>query len=426
MASSPPEIPNYQLLSLIAQRPTCQVWLAQDRPLGRYCAIKIIPRAAEPSSEDDQAQRELKALRALQQRIGHSHPHLITIYQAAVTSEYLYYVMELADDLSGTFPSNPQLYRPASLANRLAKQILRPEDCVRYAQQLLQGLSELHRLGIVHRDVKPSNCVFVGGVLKLADFGFLKPVGKDISLVGTAGYIPPEGVLDETADVYAAGKVIYQMITGLEATQFPWLGPFGSRIGQYPTLALLNQIALQACSPDRFKRFANAILMLQTLEDRLRCLAPSTSSPTVPSPMPVSCPEEQILSSQSSDLFGKNTAPGRWSAVVIPVVALGLLLLVAFWPRSQTPPSEATPQTVSVNFVAGPWEAEILLDGEPILAPDKTPYRTPCTIPDLPAKSYRLGLRLPTGETYELGEVDFSSVREVVLPFPFSQQLPKK
>ena len=100
---------------------------------------------------------------------------------------------------------------------------------------------------MVHRDVKPANCLFVAGQLKLADFGLVTEAHALVSRAGTQKYMPPDGRMDMRADVYAAGLVIYEMITGLPAESFPRLGDRTREITAEPTLQRLNQLALRAC-----------------------------------------------------------------------------------------------------------------------------------------------------------------------------------
>ena len=111
---------------------------------------------------------------------------------------------------------------------------------MRYAGQLLAALACLHAAGMAHRDVKPANCLFFAGELKLADFGLLTAAGLAASRLGTLRYMPPDGYMDARADVYAAGLVIYEMISGLGAERFPSLGPRAKAIADDRRLGRLE------------------------------------------------------------------------------------------------------------------------------------------------------------------------------------------
>ncbi|MGW8258034.1 MAG: protein kinase domain-containing protein, partial [Thermoguttaceae bacterium] len=166
------------------------------------------------------------------------------------TAEFLFYVMDLADDISGQAAADVPEYQPATLEKRLESGPLDAEECFFCAKKLLAGLAALHEAGMVHRDVKPANCLFVHGELKLADFSLLTEANPLVSRVGTENYMPPDGRMDMRADVYAAGLVIYEMLTGLPAERFPSLGKRGDEIVAHPMLGGLIQIALDACEPD--------------------------------------------------------------------------------------------------------------------------------------------------------------------------------
>src|SRR6185295_5701351 len=100
------------------------------------------------------------------------------------------------------------------------------QEGLELALPLTAALGHLHSQGLLHRDIKPANIIFVSGKPKLADVGLVTEFalpGRDLSLVGTRGYIPPEGPGQPSADVYALGMVLYEAVMGLPPEQFPTL-----------------------------------------------------------------------------------------------------------------------------------------------------------------------------------------------------------
>ena len=88
------------------------------------------------------------------------------------------------------------------------------------ATALARGLGHLHGQGLVHRDVKPANVIFVHGRARLADMGLVDEEGR-MSFAGTEGYVAPEGTGTPAADLYSLGLVLYEMTTGLDRKRFP-------------------------------------------------------------------------------------------------------------------------------------------------------------------------------------------------------------
>ncbi len=375
---SPPQAPDFDFVRPIGEGGFGQVWLAVNRTTGQPRAVKVIPRAG--TNGRDPAGREIASLTRLEANLHCRHPNLLVIHHVGETAEHLFYVMDLADDLSGKGdPTGPD-YRPATLENLLAAGPLDAADCERYAGQLLAALACLHEAGMAHRDVKPANCLFLGGELKLADFGLLTAAGLSASRLGTVRYMPPDGCMDARADVYAAGLVIYEMLAGLGAERFPSLGPRAQAIAADRRLARLNRLALRACDPDPSRRFRDACEMLAALTTAERRPAKRRR---------------------------------RWPWLLAGMAmgaALGLFLL---WPFG----------SVSVSFVSEPFEATIYVDGQLLRMPNGDPYHTPCTVCGLAAGTHHVvfqwdvesdpsHLSGPDGKL-DAGNVEFGANRQI-------------
>jgi tetratricopeptide (TPR) repeat protein len=118
--------------------------------------------------------------------------------------------------------------------------------------------------------VKPSNILFIGGEPKLADAGLVAAVDDARSLVGTAGYIAPEGPGTPQADCYALGKVIYEVAFGKDRQEFPALPADVASRPDHRQLLELNEILAIACAHDPRQRYPSAAKMgaeLKLLQD---------------------------------------------------------------------------------------------------------------------------------------------------------------
>ena len=277
---APPEVPDFDLIRPIGSGGFGQVWLATNRTTGHLRAIKVIP--LHQSGRANPAAREIGSLTRLEANLHCRHPNLLPIHHVGKTASHLFYVMDPADDVSGG-PASESARLPARHAANAGFKSgpLEPEVCLDYARQLLAGLASLHAAGMVHRDVKPANCLFVGGQLKLADFGLLTEAHPLVSRVGTQKYMPPDGRMDMRADVYAAGLVIYEMLSGLPVDDFPRLGHRAGQIAQSPILTALLRLVLRACEREPEDRFADAGAMLGGVGNGRQSGAPAAEATPV-------------------------------------------------------------------------------------------------------------------------------------------------
>jgi hypothetical protein len=401
---APPLIPDIDLVRRIGQGGFGEVWLGVNRATGGLKAVKIVP-LARGGRTIDPAGREVGSLAQLESQRIARHPNLIDIWHVGRTADVLFTLMDPADDASGRPASTDPAYRPATLALRLEQGPLAADECVRCARQLAAGLAHLHAAGMVHRDVKPSNCLFVGRDLKLADFGLLTPASSQLSRLGTVRYMPPDGRMDLRADVYAAGLVIYEMLTGLPADAFPRLGDRAREIAADPRLAHLNRVALMAANRDHHARPAHAGDLLAALE----------AEPTLPATRRVT-PQSIAAAAGLATALGIAaillTTSGRGTrpeATTMPTVAAP--------PKLAPTPAPVPPVGVTVNFITEPLEAEVMIDGTPARGPDGRPLTTPFTA-SVPPGRHRVAFVHPLRGPLDGGTVDFDATREVVARWP--------
>lgn len=259
-----PLIPDYEVLRKIGGGSYGEVWLARDM-MGQHRAVKVIHRGH--FREDRPYQREFEGIRRFQ--LVSQHPSQVTIFHVGRNDErgYFYYVMELADDRREGEGFAPDLYEPRTLRSELKERGGLPvADCLEIGLSLATALAHLHKAGLVHRDIKPSNVIFVHGLPKLADIGLVTSADEECSFVGTEGYVGPEGPGKAQADIYALGMVLYEMITGVSAKDYPRLPEEWENSSERRKLIELNQVVMKACEHDPKQRYQSAEAMWAELE----------------------------------------------------------------------------------------------------------------------------------------------------------------
>lgn len=157
-------------------------------------------------------------------------------------------------------------YVPRTLQEDMERRGRLPvRECVSLATALAAALKHLHDHDLVHRDVKPSNVIFVHGVPKLADIGLVATAGDSGSIVGTEGYLPPEGPGSPPADLYALGKLLYEACTGMNRGDYPRLPPNLRELPDAADLLEFNEILLRACAKGMDRRYHRADDLLADL-----------------------------------------------------------------------------------------------------------------------------------------------------------------
>src|SRR5690349_7246241 len=259
-ASSEPEgvaVPDHELIQRIGRGSYGEVWLARNL-MGMYRAVKLVYRKS--FGHQRPFERELAGIKKFEP-ISRSHESFVDILHVGQNEKggYFYYIMELGDDLTTGQNINPRFYVPKTLAKEVASRGRLPlNECVQLGLSLSASLDSLHKHGLVHRDVKPSNIIFVNGVPKLADIGLVADIDEARSYVGTEGFIPPEGPGTAQSDIYSFGKVLYEASTGKDRQDFPELPEEWAESQEYAGLLELNEVVLQACKPDPATRYSAA------------------------------------------------------------------------------------------------------------------------------------------------------------------------
>src|SRR6266404_3977581 len=287
-----PRIADHELLRCISSGSYGEVWLARS-VMGAYRAVKIIYR--KTFTDERPFEREFAGLKRFEP-ISRSHVGWVSILQVGRNEEsgYFYYVMEAADDVARGQAINPDDYVPKTLASELAKRGRLPlDECLRLGLSLAAALGQLHSRGLIHRDVKPSNFIFVNAVPKLADIGLVTAIGEAATFVGTEGYVPREGPGNPSADIYGLGKLLYEACMGKDSKQFPELPTNLAETSDRPRLMRLNEIILRACDLNPRRRFNSAeeiyqqlvtLVADQSVSSSPAFGAPAVAAPSSPSP----------------------------------------------------------------------------------------------------------------------------------------------
>jgi serine/threonine protein kinase len=212
---------RYRVLSLVARGSMGKVYRAEQVPLGRPVALKVLSPSVDETGIGGDIQdsefyhrffREAETLAKLK------NPHTVTVFDYGSDEGIYYIAMEY---LEGQTLS--ELIR--------AHGYLEPARAVEIAQQICQSLQESHAQDVIHRDLKPSNVVLLPSpegedFVKLLDWGLVKKLRsdrqEDLTQVGTVAgspkYIAPEQIrgqqLDARADIYSLGVILYQMLVG--------------------------------------------------------------------------------------------------------------------------------------------------------------------------------------------------------------------
>ena len=261
---------RYEIIECIGTGGMAVVYKARDHRLNRLVAVKILkPELASDADFRRRFHDESQAVAML------SHANIVSVYDVSRSDGLNYIVMELIDGLT----LKQYMQRRGTPLNW--------REAVHFIIQIMRALSHAHSRGIIHRDIKPHNIMVLrDGSVKVTDFGIARLASAAQSTmtqeaIGSVHYISPEQAkgshVDCRTDIYSAGVVLYEMITG----RLPFEGdtPVAVAIQHIKSIPIpprdlnpdvpraLEAITLRAMAPELGQRYASADEMLEDLKE---------------------------------------------------------------------------------------------------------------------------------------------------------------
>ena len=201
---------RYRVLSRLGSGGMADVYLAEDRLLGRQLAVKVLHHHfAEDQEFVERFRREASSAAGL------SHPNIVAIFDRGEWNGTYYIAMEY-------------------VAGRSLKTVVReqgaldPHAAIDIVTQILRAARFAHKRGVIHRDLKPHNVIIdEEGRARVTDFGIAKAGASEMtltgSIMGTAQYLSPEQAQGHTvsgrSDLYAVGIILYELLTGARSVR---------------------------------------------------------------------------------------------------------------------------------------------------------------------------------------------------------------
>src|SRR5882724_12165377 len=227
------KLSRYEIRSKIGEGGMGEVYLAEDKQLGRRVAIKLLPPAT--ISDEDARKRLVREARAAATL---DHPNICSIYEVGEADGRSFIAMQYIEG--------------ETLDARLKGKPLELKQSLTLASQVADALAEAHAHGIIHRDIKPGNIMVISrGQAKVMDFGLARVIAGAVEseaetqsmlsmpgmILGTIPYMSPEQVrgevLDGRSDIFSFGVVLYEMLSGHQ--------PFASGSAAATISAILNE-----------------------------------------------------------------------------------------------------------------------------------------------------------------------------------------
>jgi len=332
---------RYEIIEELGTGGMGRVYRAFDKKIDEEVALKLIkPEIAAERKTVERFRNELKIARKI------SHPNVCRMHDLNEEGKTLYITMEYVagEDLK-------------SVTHRMG--ILTAGKAVFIARQIAEGLGQAHKLGVIHRDLKPHNIMIDhNGNAKIMDFGIARSLtakgmtGEGV-IVGTPEYMSPEQVEGKTADarsdIYALGIILFEMVTGHAPFEgeTPLAVAHKHKYEPAPDPKKLNpqippglsRIILRCLEKTREKRYQTTeefLADLATVEEAL-----PTAERTTAKRKPLSSREITVKLTPKKLLI---------PACVLIAVAASVFGLLKFLPKKEAPPPSTGPPAVAVLY----------------------------------------------------------------------------
>jgi len=274
---------NYRILQKLGAGGMGEVYLAEDAKPNRKVAIKLLPAHSNASE-----QANMRLLREARAAANLDHPNICSIYEVGEEKNRNFIIMQYVEG--------------ETLDSRMKRQPLSLSDALNIAVEIADALSEAHKAGIIHRDIKPQNIIVnQRGAVKVMDFGLAKIVQQAVeseaeteallsepgAILGTVPYMSPEQVrglsLDSRSDIFSFGVVLYEMLTGRQPFRSESTAATASAIltvDPQPLARFLRDApvelerivtkALRKDADERYQTIRDLLIDLRSLRDELQ------------------------------------------------------------------------------------------------------------------------------------------------------------
>ncbi|HNC98262.1 MAG TPA: serine/threonine-protein kinase, partial [Myxococcota bacterium] len=362
---------RYRILSLVAQGGMGRVYQAEQAPLGRVVALKVLDTGKTPEADKEMRQRFILEAAACARL---NHPNTVRIFDYGKTWDDVLYI-------------SMEYIHGRTLHHVIKQEAPLPLDrVIRILRQMCSSLREAHAAGLIHRDLKPSNVMLTRhgdevDFVKVLDFGLVRQVMGDSELtqvdavVGSPSYMSPEQIrgerLDQRSDIYSLGVLMYTCIVG--KTPFaaespvkvmmahlnsapPPMAPVCPALTEVPMLEWVVRTCLEKEPVRRFASVEELLKALRVAERQLRGEHPpapvlengklmigeewtssSSMSPMTAhsgsisrSSLPVPPPSESSVSSLANKKTDRRL-PILAGATLLVGAFVGMLLLLGLW-----------------------------------------------------------------------------------------------